>query len=343
MKRSQNLILMFFFFSFFMLSQGSTQVVEAKSFVSIGTHPIGSFFNSVGAAVAKVTGDHTKLKATVKPMKGPVAWYPYMERKAIDMGILNMWDAEKGWLGESIYQKLSREKGFSIRLMAVSVYNPTSFWVAKDSGIQSIPELKGKRVCGKYPTPSLHLQAESYLRNWNMTWDDVNLVPVNSISEGVRMVIEGRADATAAAMGVPVVEELNAKKGARMLALDASPEAVARSKAAFPGYPVKVSPGKGVTGVEKEQYVWAYDIYLICRENLAEEDVFNIVKALWENQEELGKIHKALKKWTTDRFVSKEALIPYHQGAINFFKEKGVWTEEMEALQAELLAKKPGK
>ncbi len=47
-----------------------------------------------------------------------------------------------------------------------------------------------------------------------------------------------------------------------------------------------------------------------------------------------------LKEWTPDRFVSKEALIPYHPGAIRFYKEKGVWTDEMAKLQEALLAKR---
>jgi hypothetical protein len=35
--------------------------------------------------------------------------------------------------------------------------------------------------------------------------------------------------------------------------------------------------------------------------------------------------------------VSDKAFIPYHSGAIKFFRERGIWTKEMEALQAKLL------
>ena len=84
--------------------------------LSIGTHPSGTFVFTQGAAAAKVITDHAKIRATVKPMSGPVAWFPYMDRGEVDLGVLNMWDAEKGYLGESMYGKLSNEKGFSIRL-----------------------------------------------------------------------------------------------------------------------------------------------------------------------------------------------------------------------------------
>ncbi|MGI5883112.1 MAG: TAXI family TRAP transporter solute-binding subunit, partial [Dethiobacteria bacterium] len=63
-----------------------------------------------------------------------------------------------------------------------------------------------------------------------------------------------------------------------------------------------------------------------------------IVEAIWENNEELSGIHPRLKEWTIDRFVSEQATLPYHPGAIKFYKDKGVWTEEMDALQESLLS-----
>jgi hypothetical protein len=274
-------------------------------------------------------------------MAGPSAWYPMISSQEIDLGVLNNWDAEKGYLGESVYGKLSEGKGFPVRLIAISVNNAIGLSVAADSGIYKYSDLKGKRVAGNLPTPSLQLQTEALLANGGVFWSEIKAIPVSSVAEGVKVVIEGRSDASATCtIGMPIIEELQAKKGARILPLDASPEALNRVKAKFPGYPTKVTPGHGRTGVEKEQYLWAYDIYLIGREDLPDEATYQVVKALWENYKELGSIHVLLKDWTLDKFVTKEALIPYHPGVIKFYKEKGVWTEEMAKLQESLLAKK---
>ena len=314
---------------------------QLPSMLGIGTHPIGSFFNSVGTAVAVVAGKHTQIKTIVKPMTGPAAWYPLMETKDIDLGVLNNWDAEKGYLGESTYTKLSKGKGFSVRLVAVSVNNAIGLAVAANSGISKYSDLKGKRVAGNLPTPSLQLQTEALLANGGVSWSEIRVVPVSSVAEGVKVVMQGQADSSATCtIGMPIIEELHAKKGARILPVDPSPEAVKRTKEKFPGYLVKVSPGPGKTGVEKEQYLWAYDIYLIGREDLPDEAVYQVVKALWEHYMELGAIHVLLKDWTQDRFVSQDALIPYHPGAIKFYKEKGLWKDKMEKLQGTLLAKK---
>jgi len=321
----------------------ATAAEKLPSTVSIGTHPVGSFFNSVGTAAAKAISDHTKIRGIPKPMAGPTAWFPYMERGDIELGVLNVWDAEKGYLGESVYEKLSGKKGFSVRLLAVTVPNLGGLVVAKDSGIFNYSDLKGKRVCGNFPTPSLQAQVEAYLANGNLEWKDIIPVPVNSVVEGVKMVMDGRADVSGtAALGMGIIEELNAKKGARFLGVDTSPQALERTRKFYPGYPYKVKPGPGNTGVEKEQYVWAYDIYLIVGEQVPDDIVYIITKALWENHKDFDKVHQLLKDWVPDRFVSKDAVIPYHPGAIKFYKEKGVWTKEMEAIQKKLLSEKKG-
>jgi TRAP transporter TAXI family solute receptor len=327
----------------FLLAGSAKEVLSQQlpPILNVGTHPIGSFFNVVGTAVATVVGKHTAMKTTVKPMAGPSAWYPLITTQEIDLGVLNNWDGEKGYLGESTYNKLSGGKGFPVRLIAISVNNAIGLVVARDSGIYKYSDLKGKRVAGNLPTPSLQLQTEGLLANGGVSWSEITPIPVSSVAEGVKVVIEGRSDSSATcAIGMPITEELNAKKGARILPLDPSPEAVARVKAKFSGYPVKVTPGPGRTGVEKEQYLWAYDIYLIAREDLSEQAAYQVVKALWDNYKELGAIHALLKDWTTDKFVTKEALIPYHPGTIKFYKEKGVWTDEMAKLQETLLSKK---
>jgi len=171
-------------------------------------------------------------------------------------------------------------------------------------------------------------------------WSEVTPIPVSSITEGVKAVIEGRADAASVTVGTPINEELHAKSGARFLPVDPSPEAVERTKGKFPGYPIKVAPGTGRTGVEKEQHMWAYDIYIVGREDLPDEVAYQVVKAMWENYKDFGPIHVLLKNWTQDRFVSKEAVIPYHPGTIKFYREKGIWTDEMVRLQDTLLTKK---
>lgn len=308
--------------------------------LSIGTNPVGTSYHMIGVGISTIVEKYTPFKMKVVPMDAAHAWMPLMATGQIDFGVASNWNAEKAYLGESIFKELSEGKGFRINLVFTSVPTMIGLVVAGTSDIHSISDLKGKRVAGPIPNVAMQLQTECLLANGGLRWADIKPVPAKSPAEGVRHIIESRADAASVALGTPVVEELHAKKGARFLPIDPSPEAVQRAKEIFPGYPVKVVPGPGATGIDKELYMWAFDNYIIVREELEEEVVYEVLKAIWEHHEELAAFHVTLKQLKPSTFVSENALIPYHPGAVRLYKEKGIWTKQMEQLQNELRRKK---
>ena len=90
----------------------------------------------------------------------------------------------------------------------------------------------------------------------------------------------------------------------------------------------------------KDQYLLEMDNVLLAREDVSEAAIYEITKALYEHNAELVK-RPGLMEWLTERFVTMEPLLPYHDGAIRFYKEKGLWTKEMVAFQKARLAEAP--
>jgi TRAP transporter TAXI family solute receptor len=167
------------------------------------------------------------------------------------------------------------------------------------------------------------------------------MVSVPGVEAGVRALIEGRADITGSTnVGMSVVAELDAGKGARYISFDPSPEAFKRMQDYFPCYPVQVKPGPGMVGVKEPVTLMAYNFYLVSSEKLSNETAYAIIKTLWEYDKELAPIHVRLKDWTRNRYVTTKATIPYHPGAIKFYKEIGAWGAEMDNLQQQLLRQK---
>ena len=64
-----------------------------------------------------------------------------------------------------------------------------------------------------------------------------------------------------------------------------------------------------------------------------------MVKVLWEQNKALITINSQLEDWIPDYFVTELNSIAYHSGAVEFYKEKGVWTETMELRRQNLLRK----
>jgi len=316
---------------------GADDKPASMEIFNMGTHPVGTLFNAIGSGLATVISEETPYEIRVIAASGPVEWFPSFVSREIDIGVLNSWDAMMGWQGRYDYEVISKGEGFPVRLLTVGCPTMISGIVAEDSGIKTAKDIVGKRFVNNFTgSAGITAQAKAFLANHNISESDIKGISVPSVADGVYAVMEGRADASCCAVtGMGAVEELDATRGARFLSFDPSPDAVQRMQQEFPGYLVKVEPGP--TGVREAIYAMAYDIVLVARTDLPENVAYTLVKALWENYEQLAPIHPLLKKWTADRFVSEMATVPYHPGAVKFYKEQGAWNDAMEKLQSELL------
>lgn len=307
------------------------------SSATLATHAVGGLYNALGTGIGMVISRYTPTTVRVQPFAGPPAWLPSMDKGETDMGILTSADAITSYKGIVIYKR--PHTGTRILISGGRIY--IGFYVRSDSDIKTVSDLKGRRVPTDFPgTPIGRLSSTATLAASGLTYNDIVKVPVSDLAAPASAFLEGRLDAGWDAVGSPRLTEANSRirGGIRFIPTDSSPEAAKRMADIYPGsYPALVPGGSG-TAVVKDTYLLTNDIYLVATKFMSDEVAYEIVKTLWERNEELAPMHPGLKEWTRDRMANQNALIPYHPGAIKFLKEKGVWTKEMDALQARLLA-----
>lgn len=68
-----------------------------------------------------------------------------------------------------------------------------------------------------------------------------------------------------------------------------------------------------------------------------EEGVYRILKALMGHFDEFKLIHPTAKDWTPQNTLN-QFCIPFHPGAIRYFKEIGAWKAEHDKRQEAMLA-----
>jgi TRAP transporter TAXI family solute receptor len=214
--------------------------------------------------------------------------------------------------------------------------------VRKDSLIKTIHDIKGKRLTGEYP---------AQLANWYITfaalagaglsWKDVKVVAVPAANEGVDALVQGRADAALHALNSAKVREADASVGVRHLTIDCSPEGDKRIRQAVPGYYTRMVKAGGGTAVVDDTCFVAFDICLTSGMAASDTVVATVIKAVWDNIEKLPPAHPAFKEWTRERAVDSDVTIPYHSGAISFYKEQKLWSTKMDEVQKKLLALNP--
>lgn len=302
---------------------------------------VGSLMYAVGGGLSNVVEKNSPLKIELFP-QGNVVAYPMFSTQECDLLIAATDESYMAYNGLAVYGKMTKGKGIDSRLLMIGNPIQAGILVAKDSGIKTPEDLKGKRITLDFGTHhALTMGARASLIGLGLTKKEVVPVKTTEVPAGMRLVLEGKADACFGAVGVPAFRELEASRGAQYIGLSNSPEVWKSIKKVFPGYfPAKVKPSKVAIGVVKPMTLLGKNFSLISRPDLSEKLAYTLTKTLWEHDSKLGQYHPKLRGWKKAKYVSLNASVPYHKGAIKFYKEVGAWTEDIQKLQDKLIASK---
>jgi len=312
--------------------------------VSLGTNPPGTVFYALASGLAKVVSGASPSAAVVQPYTGTSTLLPLVNSGELDFAVVNAIDMGLAYQGPKLkaFGKNPFPHSPNVRLVMRGAPLMVSLLVRKDSPFKTIHDLKGKRMTGEYPAHlAVWLNMSAFLASAGMTWNDVKVVAVPAVNDGVDALIQGRADVSMHALNSAKVKEADAAVGVRHISLDCSPQGEERFMKAVPGYYVRRIKAGGAAAIVEETCVNAYDIYLLSHKNATEQMVTPFLKAIWDNVDKLPPFHPVFKEWTRERAASPEVTIPYHPAAILFYKERGVWTPQMDEVQKKLLALNP--
>lgn len=231
-----------------------------------------------------------------------------------------------------------------VRLVLANTEEPINYEiaVAGDLGVRTFADLKGKRVAWYVNYPVVNVNTEAYLAYGGLTWDDVERVEVKGFFDAaLKALADGELDAAfAATIGTGASE---ADAGPRDLfwpPVDPSDrEAMARMAAVAPYFVPHVDDeGPGIEpGTDQHGAHYPYPI-LVTMAATSDDLVINMVKAMVELFPQYkGKV-LGIDGWEIDE---QELLwfVPYHAGAVDYFKEAGLWTDRAQANNDRLIAR----
>ena len=312
--------------------------------VAVGSNPPGSLFYALGSGLAKVISEASPIQAQIQPYAGTSTFVPLFATGELDFGVVNAVDMGMVYQGQKL--KIGGRNPYphvpSSRLIMRGSPLRSSLIVRKDSPIKTIGDVKGKRVTGEYPAQlAVWYNVFGSLSNAGLSWNDVKVVPVPAVNEGVDALIQGRVDVTTHAMGSAKVKEADSAVGIRYIPLDCSKQGEARIKKAVPGYYLSVVKGGSTTGVLEDTCAYTYDIYLVGHRALPDAVVRNVLQAIWVNIDKLPQFHPGFREWTKARAVDADVTLPYHPAAIRYFKDNGAWSPKLDEVQQKLLALNP--
>jgi len=328
-----------------LLAHVSADAQQIPRSVTVAANPPGTVFYALASGMAKVVSEGAPFQMVVQPYTGTSTFLPLLNTGEIDFAVNNAVDMALSYQGPERL-KIGGRNPFAhtpnVRLVMRGSVLMVGLLARKDSGIRTIYDVKGKRLTGEYPAQlSNWYNLLGFLATASMTWNDVKIVPVPAVNEGVDALVQGRADVAMHALNSAKIREADAAVGVRHVSLDCSPEGEKRLRNAVPGYyPRWLKPGQALAIVE-DTCVNAYDIYLTSHKAAPDKVVNTVLKGVWDNIEKLPPFHPSFREWTRERAVTPEVTIPYHPAAIPFYKERGLWSAKMDEAQRNLLALNP--
>ncbi len=303
--------------------------------IAIGSNPAGTNYYVVASGIAKLLQDETGIPSTVRPFSGSSVYMPMLQRGEIALGINTQIDSQSAFMALDPYPVSMS----NLRLIAAMMPLRDNLMVRAESGMTTVDELRGKRVV-------VAIRSNVALERWHWTIlataglgpDDIDMVSVASLPDGVRLLTEGRVDAAPIGIATALARQAEATipGGIRFLGIGSDEGALTDT---VPGAHVDLfTPEMAAVGVPEPVRLVRFATYLNTGAHLGDDDAYLIVKTIHQQWELLRRDYALLSPVPADAIAPADSPHPYHPGAARYFREAGLWTDAHEQNQVRTLA-----
>lgn len=194
--------------------------------------------------------------------------------------------------------------------------------VRADSPIKSIADLKGKKVGVGAPGSGTEANFRQLMDIYGLAKEDVNSQYL-SFSESAEAFKDRHIDAFIVTAGIPnaAIMDISTQHAVRIINIPA--EMAAKLIAKYPFLAAAKVPANTYKNMAQDTATVAVNAVLIVGNYVSEDVVYNMTKALFDNQAELASAHAKGKELNL-QYAVQGVSIPFHPGALKYYKEKGV-------------------
>ena len=242
---------------------------------------------------------------------------------------LGMCSGDAGYNATHGLGKFDGNKIEDIRCVGCVYSSVVSLVALKSSGWTYLHDVKGtKGVIGIGPAASTtEVSTKVGLQVAGLEEGDGLSFKNMTLGEAADGVADGTVLAGSAFAGVPVGAQLNAAATKECVWLGFTDEELNKALEINPAYAkIDIPAGTYTSGksVQDEAvHTFGVKCMVICREDLDEELVYNLAKALWEHADELAEGNGFFAEMRDQSYICTDTPIPLHPGAEAFYKSVG--------------------
>jgi len=292
---------------------------QEKVDLKMMTGPMGGSWIPLGGAIAELIQKNIQgTTVSVSPGGGMANVVGVQEGKA-DIGFGNSSSTVDGVAGRAPF------KAPTTNVMQLANLYPQYFQmvVLEDSGIKSPADLKGKGIC---PGPKGHtgeLLSQQVFQIYGLSYKDMSKVNHVSYADAVSLMKDGHAQGYLLGTTIPASSILDLATTKKIRLLSLPEDKIKELQKINVGYLKRVIPKGTYPGVDYDVVGVGYFTHMVISAKLPEPLVYNITKILSENVDRLADVVKDMKGVTV-KDLALDIGVPFHPGALRYYKEKGV-------------------
>src|SRR5690242_14579815 len=278
----------------------------------------GTLSHTSATAVAKVLKEKGGMNVVVQPTAGESVLIPLVSRGEAEFGIANIFEVDE-----------AKKTNPNMRLIGSLHPLRGAFWVRKDTTMKTMADLKGKRVgMGYSAMRTIDPMIKAILATGGLTEKDVTPVLIPNVIRGADDFTSGAADMFFFAFGAPKVREVDATVGG-IRALEIPESGMVAAKKLLPeGYLTQAVPNGFFIGVDHPMGDYTWDNMIFTNAKVPDDVIYKVIEALENNKAELVAIQPALREFSAEALY-KNYDIPYHPGALKYFKDKNITAKSL--------------
>ena len=295
---------------------------QTKTRLSIATGGTGGVYYPLGGALAALISKSIPgVEATAEVTAGSVDNMKFLHAGKVGLALTLpdiALDASQGKL-RGLSEKVA------VRNLAATYSNYMHLVTVEGTGIRTVADLKGKRVSTGSPGSGTEIKGLRVLETYGIGTKDLRSQERLGVAESAGALKDRKIDAFLWDGGLPTaaVLDLAATPGVKVHLIphgDAVPKMVAKYGPLYFAAPI---PKGTYPGQNEESSSAVVTNLLVAHERMEEGLAYQITKLMLERTEELVAVHKVAKEITPKNAVLGSP-IPFHPGALRYYKEKGL-------------------
>jgi len=294
-------------------------VTQAATFLTIATGGTAGTYYPLGAGMADIWNKNIKgMNAMVQSTGASVANINLLKNKEVDLIFVQNDVAFYAHNGVELF----KEPFPQLRGLATLYPETVQIVALADRGINSVYDLKGKRVAVGAAGSGTEVNARQILAAAGITYNDIK-VQYLSFAEAASNLKDGNIDAAFVTAGHPTAAIVDLAAVRKIVLVPVANEIIASLQKDYPFYVKIVVPAGTYKGVDTDVVTVAVKAMLAVRAEMPEDLAYQLLKTMYANQKRLIEAHAKGELIIPE--TGKEGMsIPLHPGAEKFFKEMGL-------------------